>query len=194
MTLTHVVLLKWKPGTPDSAVEPGLKKLSQIPLTETYILSYRIGKDLDIGRTHMNHDIAVVAEFATEEDYRRYATSGRHLEAVSLAQAAPDESPRGADAREGMGDALSQRTTPSNQRVRRRAGVRRRARALARAPVTARPLQTPHGTGRGFTPFNLAGFFLRAAMPSRALTMPSTPPSDGRRRAIALSAMAWRLA
>ena len=68
MTLTHVVLLKWKPGTPYSAVEPGLKKLGQIPLTETYILSYRIGKDLALGRTLTNHDIAVVAEFATEED------------------------------------------------------------------------------------------------------------------------------
>ena len=82
MTLTHVVLLKWKPGTLDSAVEPGLKKLGQIPLTETYILSYRIGKDLDMGRTHTNHDTALVAEFATEEDYHRYATSGLHLEAV----------------------------------------------------------------------------------------------------------------
>ena len=84
MTLTHVVLLKWKPGTPDSAVEPGLRKLSKVPLTETYILSYRIGKDLDIGRTHMNHDTAVVAEFATLEDYHRYATCGNHLDAVSL--------------------------------------------------------------------------------------------------------------
>ena len=84
MTLTHVVLLKWKPGTPDSAVEPGLRKLSKVPLTETYILSYRIGKDLDIGRTHMNHDTAVVAEFATEDDYHRYATCGNHLDAVSL--------------------------------------------------------------------------------------------------------------
>ena len=84
MTLTHVVLLKWKPGTPDGAVEPGLKKLSKVPLTETYILSYRIGKDLCVGRTKMNHDVAVVAEFATEDDYHRYATCGNHLDAVSL--------------------------------------------------------------------------------------------------------------
>ena len=84
MTLTHVVLLKWKPGTPASAVEPGLKKLSKVPLTETYILSYRIGKDLDIGRTHMNHDTAVVAEFATEDDYRRYTKARNHLDAFGL--------------------------------------------------------------------------------------------------------------
>ena len=44
-----------------------IKKARQIPLTETYILSYRIGKDLDMGRTHTNHDTARVAEFATEE-------------------------------------------------------------------------------------------------------------------------------
>ena len=117
MTLTHVVLLKWKPGTPDSAVEPGLKKLSKIPLTETYILSYRIGKDLDIGRTHMNHDTAVVAEFATLEDYHRYATCGNHLDAVSLLK--PHLMHRHAvqtHARE-WATPCAQRTAPSNKRV-----------------------------------------------------------------------------
>ena len=117
MTLTHVVLLKWKPGTLDSAVEPGLKKLSKIPLTETYILSYRIGKDLDIGITHMNHDVAVVAEFATLDDYRRYSTSARHLDAVHLLK--PHLMHRHAvqtHAKE-WATPLSQRTAPSNKRV-----------------------------------------------------------------------------
>ena len=117
MTLTHVVLLKWKPGTPATAVEPGLKKLSKVPLTETYILSYRIGKDLDIGRTHMNHDTAVVAEFATEDDYHRYATCGNHLDAVSLLK--PHLMHRHAvqtHARE-CATPCSQRTAPSNKRV-----------------------------------------------------------------------------
>ncbi len=115
MTLTHVVLLKWKPGTPDSAVEPGLKKLGQIPLTETYILSYRIGKDLDMGRTHTNHDTALVAEFATEEDYRRYATSGKHLEAVDLLK--PHLMHRHAVQTHAREWATPWRTTPSNKRV-----------------------------------------------------------------------------
>ena len=117
MTLTHVVLLKWKPGTAKSAVEPGLKKLSKVPLTETYILSYRIGKDLDIGRTHMNHDTAVVAEFATLQDYHRYATCGNHLDAVSLLK--PHLMHRHAvqtHARE-WATPCSQRTAPSNKRV-----------------------------------------------------------------------------
>ena len=117
MTLTHVVLLKWKPGTLDTAVEPGLKKLSKVPLTETYILSYRIGKDLDIGRTHMNHDTAVVAEFATLDDYHRYATCGNHLDAVSLLK--PHLMHRHAvqtHARE-WATPCSQRTAPSNKRV-----------------------------------------------------------------------------
>ena len=117
MTLTHVVLLKWKPGTHDRAVEPGLRKLSKVPLTETYILSYRIGKDLDIGRTHMNHDTAVVAEFATLEDYHRYATCGNHLDAVSLLK--PHLMHRHAvqtHARE-WATPCSQRTAPSNKRV-----------------------------------------------------------------------------
>ena len=117
MTLMHVVLLKWKPGTPDSAVEPGLKKLGQIPLTETYILSYRIGKDFDLGRTHMNHDVAVVAEFATEEDYRRYATNGHHLDAVGLLK--PHLMHRHAvqTRMREWATPCSQRTTPSNKRV-----------------------------------------------------------------------------
>ena len=118
MTLTHVVLLKWKPGTPDSAVEPGLKKLSKIPLTETYILSYRIGKELDLGKTHTNHDVAVVAEFATEDDYRRYATSGTHLDAVGLLK--PHLMSRHAMQTRAMMEwatPCSQRTTPSYTRV-----------------------------------------------------------------------------
>ena len=121
MTLTHVVLLKWKPGTPDSAVEPGLKKLSQVPLTETYILSYRIGKDLLLGRTKMNHNVAVVAEFATEEDYRRYATCGQHLEAVDLLK--PHLAAQGSGRHavqtymREWATPCSQRTTPSNKRV-----------------------------------------------------------------------------
>ena len=117
MTLTHVVLLKWKPGTPASAVEPGLKKLSKVPLTETYILSYRIGKDLDIGRTHMNHDTAVVAEFATLDDYHRYATCGNHLDAVGLLK--PHLMHRHAvqTRMKEWATPLSQRMTPSNKRV-----------------------------------------------------------------------------
>ena len=84
--------------------------------TETYILSYRIGKDLALGRTQTNHDIALVAEFATEEDYHRYATCGRHLDAVDLLK--PHLMHRHAvqtHAREWA--SCSQRATPSNKRV-----------------------------------------------------------------------------
>ena len=119
MTLTHVVLLKWKPGTPDSAVEPGLKKLGQIPLTETYILSYRIGNaDSEYGKRRLTHDVAVVAEFATEDDYRRYATSGTHLDAVGLLK--PHLMSRHAMQTRAMMEwatPCSQRTTPSYTRV-----------------------------------------------------------------------------
>ena len=118
MTLTHVVLMKWKPGTPDSAVEPGLKKLGQIPLTETYILSYRIGKDdSESGKRGSNYDVVVVAEFATEGDYHRYATSGTHLDAIGLLK--PHLMSRHAAqtrAREWV-TPCSQRTTPSHTRV-----------------------------------------------------------------------------
>ena len=117
MTITHVVLLEWKKGTPASAVEPGLKKLGQIPLTETYILSYRIGKDLELGRTQTNHDIAVVAEFATEEDYRRYATCGRHLDAVELLKPHLGHRHAVQTRMREWATPCSQRTTPSNKRV-----------------------------------------------------------------------------
>ena len=117
MTITHVVLLEWKKGTPASAVEPGLKKLGQIPLTETYILSYRIGKELDLGKTHTNHDVAVVAEFATEEDYRRYATCGRHLDAVELLKPHLGHRHAVQTRMTEWATPCSQRTTPSNYRV-----------------------------------------------------------------------------
>ena len=45
---------------------------------------YRLGEDLEIGQTHTNHDLAIVAEFANEADYHRYATSDEHLSAVGL--------------------------------------------------------------------------------------------------------------
>ena len=92
MTLTHVVLLKWKPGTPDRAVEPGLKKLSKVPLTETYILSYRIGKDLDIGRTHMNHDTAVVAEASSPDSVATAAITEDARAAADLVDLEADQS------------------------------------------------------------------------------------------------------
>ena len=119
MTLTHVVLMKWKPGTPDSAVEPGLKKLGEIPLTETYILSYRIGKDdSELGKRGMHHDVAVVAEFATEDDYKRYASSGTHLDAFGLLK--PHLMCRYVVQTSAMMEwatPCSQRTPPSNTRV-----------------------------------------------------------------------------
>ena len=65
----------------------------------------------------MNHDVAVVAEFATKEDYHRYATCGRHLDAVDLLK--PHLMHRHAvqtHARE-WATPCSQRATPSNYRV-----------------------------------------------------------------------------
>ena len=65
----------------------------------------------------MNHDVAVVAEFATEDDYHRYATCGNHLDAVSLLK--PHLMHRHAvqtHARE-WATPCSQRTAPSNKRV-----------------------------------------------------------------------------
>jgi hypothetical protein len=115
MTLTHVVMLKWKPGTSDDAVEPGLRKLGQIPLTETYVLSYRIGKDLEIGRTHTNHDVAIVSEFATLDDYHRYATSKVHLAAVALLR--PHLMHRHAVQMNATKRATPSRRKPSNARV-----------------------------------------------------------------------------
>ncbi|CAH0372308.1 unnamed protein product [Pelagomonas calceolata] len=119
MTLTHVVLLQWKPGTPESVVEPGLKKLGQIPVTETYILSYRIGKDdSEFGRRNMTHDVAIVAEFATEDDYRRYTKARNHLDAFGLLK--PHLMRRHAVQTCAMMEwatPCSQRTPPSNTRV-----------------------------------------------------------------------------
>mmetsp|Transcript_19265 Transcript_19265/g.59302 ORF Transcript_19265/g.59302 Transcript_19265/m.59302 type:complete len:134 (-) Transcript_19265:18-419(-) len=84
MTLTHVVLLKWRPGTKPEDVQPGINALAAIPLSQHFIQSYRLGEDLEIGQTHTNHDLAIVAEFANEADYHRYATSDEHLSAVGL--------------------------------------------------------------------------------------------------------------
>ncbi len=74
--IRHVVLLTWNPSVAESAVQQvsaGFAKLAEeIPA----IKSYSFGPDLAMFKG--NADFALVAEFASEEELRRYVAHPAH--------------------------------------------------------------------------------------------------------------------
>lgn len=84
MTLTHVVVLKWKEGVRTSDVRPGCEALAALPEQLAYIKSYRIGGDIKLAGSPQNGDFTIIAEFENPEDYELYAASAEHLAAVAL--------------------------------------------------------------------------------------------------------------
>ena len=80
--VTHIVFLKWKEGTSTADVQEGCDALARIPSKLHFVKSYRLGGDLKISPG--NHDFAIIGEFASAADYKRYATSDEHLAAVAL--------------------------------------------------------------------------------------------------------------
>ena len=79
--IRHVVLLQFtEKATPEaiSALYAALKKMqSQVP----EIISYTFGSDLN--EVEDQADFAIVADFKTEEDYKKYADSKPHEDLVN---------------------------------------------------------------------------------------------------------------
>ena len=77
----HVVLLRWKPNTPDAARRAVHEGLSQLPGAIPQIRHYHFGDDA--GLAEGNYDLAVVADFDDAADYQIYAAHPRHQEVIA---------------------------------------------------------------------------------------------------------------
>jgi|HigsolmetaAR206D_1030411.scaffolds.fasta_scaffold40175_2 hypothetical protein len=74
--IRHVVLFRFTPETTAADVEAIADALRELPAAIPEIAAYRFGTDLGINEG--NADFAVVADFASTEDYLTYRDHPRH--------------------------------------------------------------------------------------------------------------------
>lgn len=76
-TFRHVFFMRFKDGVTDDQVERALAGLAKMPERVPGILRYEFG--LDLGLWEGNHDLAIVADFASEDDWRAYQSHPDHI-------------------------------------------------------------------------------------------------------------------
>ena len=74
--IRHVVLLNWKENTSAEAIQAVTDTLAKLPGLIAEIQSYQFGPDMAIYEG--NADYVVVAEFASEEDFKAYVVHPDH--------------------------------------------------------------------------------------------------------------------
>ena len=74
--ISHVVLLKFKPGVSDADIEELEKSLDELPNKITEIHTYEFGRDLI--RSERSYDFALVSLFANLEALQRYQQHRHH--------------------------------------------------------------------------------------------------------------------
>lgn len=75
--IRHVVIFKWTETATKDQVAAVAAGLDTMPDAVPEILAYRHGDDLELSSA--TADYALVADFATVEDYRAYACHPHHL-------------------------------------------------------------------------------------------------------------------
>ena len=78
--LRHVVLLRWKPGTPGAELQSIREGLAELPSAIPEIRRYVYGDDARLAEG--NFDFAIVADFETRLDYQSYATHDEHQKLI----------------------------------------------------------------------------------------------------------------
>lgn len=82
-TFRHVFLLHFKEDVTDEQKAELLEVFGRMPKVMDYIRRYEFG--LDLGNLGPDSpDFALIADFDSEEDWRRYAENPHHLELVAL--------------------------------------------------------------------------------------------------------------
>lgn len=74
--LRHVVVFRWHPGTTSEQVAAVTAALRALPAEIGELAAYHVGADAGINEG--NHAYAVVADFATAEDYLAYRDHPAH--------------------------------------------------------------------------------------------------------------------
>ena len=80
-TVRHVVLFSWREGTAPDRIEAVRNGLAALPGIIPQIVDYRFGADLGINPG--NADFAVVADFASLEDYLAYRDHPEHRRVIT---------------------------------------------------------------------------------------------------------------
>ena len=75
-TIRSVSLVKWSSEADRADVEAFLAALDALPGEVGGVLSFSVGSDA--GLRDGNHDLVVIAEFASEEDFAAYNTHPAH--------------------------------------------------------------------------------------------------------------------
>ena len=88
--LRHVVLFKWKDGITTEQTQAVVDRLGRLPGQIPQIAAYSLGPDA--GLSEGAADFAVVADFASVEDWRAYLEHPEHLRVVEEAVAPVRES------------------------------------------------------------------------------------------------------
>ena len=78
--IRHVALFKWKAGTTPEQIQALEDALTRLPGEVPEIRAYRLGADLGLGAG--NADFAVVADFASLEDWRAYVQHPAHVRVI----------------------------------------------------------------------------------------------------------------
>ena len=81
MTVRHVVVFRWKPDTPPDAIAAVAAGLATMPALIPQIRDFRFGTDIGVNET--NWDFAVVADFASAEDFAVYRDDPRHRAVIA---------------------------------------------------------------------------------------------------------------
>jgi hypothetical protein len=77
----HVVMFRWKPGTAEDALAALERALRELPGQVPDIQTYRFGADARAAEG--NFDFAIVADFADEAAWRRYAAHPAHQKLIA---------------------------------------------------------------------------------------------------------------
>lgn len=76
--IRHVVVLTFDPSTTADQRAAFEAALHELPAKIPQIVDYRVGADLGLADT--NHDFAIVADFASVDDYLVYRDHPAHVE------------------------------------------------------------------------------------------------------------------
>ena len=75
--IRHCVVLRWNPSASEEGRANALRALRSLPDQIDEIAGFTVGGDLGFGEG--NHDLAIVADFRSPEDYLTYAGHPDHL-------------------------------------------------------------------------------------------------------------------
>lgn len=78
--LRHIVFVRWKADATEDQKQAVVDGLRELPALIPEIKRYDLGRDA--GLAPGNHDFALVADFASEADFKTYAEHPEHLRVI----------------------------------------------------------------------------------------------------------------